>query len=271
MTTVLIIGGNRGVGLGLVIESLKRSSDVTVFATAREPAKATALAELQQTFPGRLHILKADMTDEASLVAAAAELKDVTHSLNTLIINAGVALGVGHVKDLSASDFLENLNVNVVGPHSVTKVFSPFLLESKAAKRTLAYISSGVGSFAALPEIKAFMKQDIGVDFVPYSGYCVSKLGFPFQYTYPICPIVRTDSRRSGLNMLGRQWADVLEPQGIATLLISPGYVATDLNDHRGHLTIEESASGVLNVIATAQVETGSKGLLSYNGDVFGW
>ncbi|KAL8292015.1 hypothetical protein RQP46_001481 [Phenoliferia psychrophenolica] len=250
MSTSLIIGGNRGIGLGLVRESLKRYSNTTVFTTARDPAKATALVELQEAFPGRLHVLKADMTDEPSLAAAAAELKKSTPSLDTLIINAGIVLGGGHVKDLSAKDFLENLNVNVVGPHNVTKVFSPFLLESKAAKRTLAYISSAVGSLTALPDVAEFAKKGNGVDFIPFTGYAVTK---------------------SGLNMLGRQWADVLEPQGIATILINPGYVSTDLNNHKGHLTVEVSATGVLDVVDAATVESGSKGLLSYDGTVIGW
>mgnify|MGYP001571531977 CR=1 FL=1 len=74
------------------------------------------------------------------------ELKKHTASLESIIINAGVLLGQGKIEDLQAASLLENLNANVVGPHNVTKAFSPFLIASKAEKRTLAYISSIGGS-----------------------------------------------------------------------------------------------------------------------------
>ena len=60
-------------------------------------------------------------------------------------------LGQGRIEDLAGSDLLENLNGNIVGPHNITKAFSPFLLASMAEKKQLVYISSLVGSFGALP------------------------------------------------------------------------------------------------------------------------
>lgn len=119
--------------------------------------------------------------------------------LDTIIINAGILLGEGRIEDLSPADLLKNLEGNVVGPHIITKAFSPFLLESKAAKKTLAYISSGVGSVGASKQVGEFIKKMYNVDYIPNGGYATTK---------------------TALNGLGRQWADSLEPKGIAVILV---------------------------------------------------
>lgn len=70
--------------------------------------------------------------------------------------------------------------------------------------------------------------------------------------------------------MLGRQWADVLEPQGIAVPLLSPGMVATDMNA-AGVLSVTESANGLLDVLATLKIEETSKGMLQQDGTTEVW
>lgn len=151
-----------------------------VYATARDVTKADALHKLVKEYPGRLVLIKLDMLDEKSVAVrfpchrrpvcasanypdakfppiqdAAAELKTHTTTLERIIINAGVLLGQGRIEDLKASDFLDNLNANVVGPHIITKAFSPFLVASKEENKILAYISSVAGSITLASPVAA--------------------------------------------------------------------------------------------------------------------
>lgn len=93
--------------------------------------------------------------DSAHDQAAVAELKKHTSSLTKVIINSGVWLGKGRIEDLSAADLLGNF-ANVVGPHNLTKAFSPFLLAEpvEGEKRKLVYISSGVATIAAFDMVR---------------------------------------------------------------------------------------------------------------------
>lgn len=93
--SILIVGGNRGIGFGLVeesvgqyfsryvalgdlltrVEQLKRDSTTTVFATARDPEKADALTMLVKQYPSRLTVLKLDMLDESSVMVRFSTVK----------------------------------------------------------------------------------------------------------------------------------------------------------------------------------------------------
>lgn len=76
---------------------------------------------------------------------------------------------------------------------------------------------------------------------------------------------------QAALNMIGRQWGQVLEPQGVLVSLIHPGVVATDMNPGDG-ISVEESSIGIFNVLLKLRegnADTTSKGILSYDGKLF--
>ena len=72
-STALIVGANRGIGLGVVREYLSRG--VSVIATARNPDAAAELRALAQANPGRVDIRALDMNDGAQIDAFAATLQ----------------------------------------------------------------------------------------------------------------------------------------------------------------------------------------------------
>jgi hypothetical protein len=47
--------------------------------------------------------------------------------------------------------------------------------------------------------------------------------------------------------------------------------VLTDMNQGEGLITVEESAKGVLDVVAKSTIEDAGKGILSYDGTTFPW
>ena len=83
----LILGANRGIGLGVVTELLRRGW--SVIATARRPDDAKSLRNLADLHAGRLDILALDMNNTAQLDGFAATLKGRT--LDAVLVNAGVS------------------------------------------------------------------------------------------------------------------------------------------------------------------------------------
>lgn len=141
MTTYLITGANRGIGLALVRQAA--ASGATVIATARDPARATELSGLARASGGRIEVVAMDVADESSIAGACAQIGD--RPIDTLINNAGVMSKPQTVLDMEAEDFLAVLRVNVLGPVAVTRAFLPNLRAAGEAR--VAVISSMMGSF----------------------------------------------------------------------------------------------------------------------------
>lgn len=109
------------------------------------------------------------------LQSAVAEVRKHTDTLDYIYINAGALVGMGHLTDLSPSDLSANLTTNVVGPHNILRAFSPLIVASKSTKRVISITSSLVGSVTALPHWSQFVKGALDIDYLPMSGYAVSK------------------------------------------------------------------------------------------------
>lgn len=92
MASFLITGCSRGLGLALVLELVSRpASEIgKVFATSR--GDSSALTELAKASPGRVELVKLDVTDQESIKKAAAQVEGVVgdKGLDVLINNAGV-------------------------------------------------------------------------------------------------------------------------------------------------------------------------------------
>jgi NAD(P)-dependent dehydrogenase (short-subunit alcohol dehydrogenase family) len=138
----LVVGANRGIGLGVVKAFLTRGWDV--IATARAPDNATELRALAAQNPGRVEILPLDMADAAAVDGFAATLSKRT--LDAVLVNAGVA-GPAH-RSANAATAEETgllMFVNAIAPIRLGRL----LLKSlKAGTGVLGYTSSVMGSVA---------------------------------------------------------------------------------------------------------------------------
>ena len=157
-----------------------RSSTNIVIATARDPEQSTSLQELHTKFPQQLHILKLDVTDEASVQTFAKEAEGVlgSHGLDYLINNAGVSVFSPFLKilflilrdqamkqdsplSLSTENFLSTFKTNVLGPALLFKSLAPLL--EKGNRKVVVNISSRLGSISGA-------KQEFGNFYTPYSS-----------------------------------------------------------------------------------------------------
>ncbi len=231
MTNVLITGANRGIGLALV-EAY--AADAThVYACCRAPGTAHALASLAEKSRGPVSIHPLDVTDPSSIASLRASLASVP--LDILINNAGInSSNIQTLDGFDYSDFQPVFATNTIGPLRMAQAFRPNLAASREKK--LVTISSILGSIT---------NNTDGA----YAIYRASK---------------------AAVNQIMRGLAHELRRHGIISVLISPGYVKTDMAGPDALLEPHESASGLKRVIHSLKADMSGQ-FLDYRGKILPW
>ena len=138
MSTVLITGANRGIGLEFARQYAE--AGYRVHAACRAPGSADALAALgERVTPHAL-----DVTDHAGIEALAAGLKN--EAIDILINNAGI---YGEAQDFGKIDYAvweRVMRVNTLAPLKMAECFLPHLEAGKM--KMIASITSRMGSIA---------------------------------------------------------------------------------------------------------------------------
>ena len=133
--SVLVTGGNRGIGRALVVEALRRGATRVYVGTRKPVADSDA----------RITPVPLDVTNAAQIKQAVVDVG----TLDVLVNNAGIAL----YDDLSDRGALEqHLAVNLFGTYSVIQAFLPLLSNSKGA----VINNLSVNALAPLPLIPAY-------------------------------------------------------------------------------------------------------------------
>jgi NAD(P)-dependent dehydrogenase (short-subunit alcohol dehydrogenase family) len=212
MSTILITGANKGLGFEAARRLIAAGHDV--WAAARDPqAGERAAQELGARF------LQLDVTDDASVRAAAETVRAAGTGLDVLVNNAGIVGPHAAVRDTTADDVAATYATNVFGVVRVTHAFLPLLEESDAPAINVA---SGLGSLA--------VNNDPG-----RVENTVIALGYPTSKT---AVVALTDMYARAL-------------PHIRVNAVDPGYTATDLNGHSGPQSVTEGTDAI---VALAQV-----------------
>ncbi len=111
----LVTGANRGIGLQLVKAALAEGA-AKVYASARDTGTLAAARALD---PARVHTLQLEVTDPASVAAAARAAGDVTVVFN----NAGI-LEFGSLLDLDEDKIARQFATNFFGKLNVARAFA---------------------------------------------------------------------------------------------------------------------------------------------------
>ncbi|MBV9793618.1 MAG: beta-ketoacyl-ACP reductase [Actinobacteria bacterium] len=127
--SVLVTGGNRGIGLAIAQRLAADGDQVTVTSRSGEPVDGLAVAQC-------------DVTDAASVDAAFKQVEQDQGPVEVLVANAGI----NHdtlLALMSEDDFASVLDTNLTGAYRVTKrAVRPMM---RARHGRLIYISSVVG------------------------------------------------------------------------------------------------------------------------------
>ena len=138
MSTVLITGANRGIGLEFARQYAE--AGYRVHAACRAPGSADTLASLGERVT--LHAL--DVTDHAGIEALAAGLEN--EAIDIVINNAGI---YGEAQEFGKIDYAawqEVMRVNTLAPLKMAECFLPHLEAGKM--KMIASITSRMGSIA---------------------------------------------------------------------------------------------------------------------------
>mgnify|MGYP001188321365 CR=1 FL=1 len=137
---IMITGANRGIGLAITKQYIKRGEEVYAF--CRNPNNSVDLNRLLNENK-KINICKLDVCSEDSIKNAT---KFIKNYIDIIICNAGIGASYGGAIDEKNTQekFLEVLNTNVVGPFLTIKYFlSKF---NKKSDKKIAIISSLMGS-----------------------------------------------------------------------------------------------------------------------------
>lgn len=237
MTTVLVTGASRGIGLELVRQYA--ADNWNVLATARDPEDSASLADLSEKYGAKIEIHALDVADEDSIEEFAEVLKE--QPIDLLINNAGTYPRKGtHIGELDYEAWSETLETNLFGVMRLTEV----LLENvaRSERKQIAAISSAMGSLGAA------------------AGGSVDTMGASYQY--------RTS--KAALNMAMLVLSKELAPRGISVAIISPGWVKTDMGGANAAITPQVSVAGIRQVLDLPAMEISGK-FLSYDGSTWAW
>jgi NAD(P)-dependent dehydrogenase (short-subunit alcohol dehydrogenase family) len=165
MTTTLITGGNRSLGL----ETARRLIEAghTVYAGMRDPDDGDSARAIGA------QVIRIDVTDQQSVEAAIAELPE----LDVLVNNAGILGTAFGVDDLDAGAMTAVLDTNVTGIVRVTQAALPLLRRS--ANPVIVNVASGVGWPRYLQDPE---HDEYPVQAVPYAASKAAVIALTVQY-----------------------------------------------------------------------------------------
>ena len=149
---VLVTGAGSGIGRAIV-EYLAARGD-HVFAGARTDRDLGELGRLRNVIPVRL-----DVTQPESVDSAVARVRGLTDTLDGLVNNAGSVVA-GPLMDVTPEEMREQMEVNLVGVHRVTRAFFPLLL---AARGHVVNISS-TGGRVAMPFMGPYVASKFALE-----------------------------------------------------------------------------------------------------------
>lgn len=148
--TVVVTGASRG--LGLATAAHLHGAGWTVVAAVRSPDDArTRLKELTHT-EDRLHAVRLDLEDAASINAAASEVLSTVGAPDGIVHNAGVA-GVGALEEFPMDAWEQMFTTNFLGAVRLTKELLP-AMRAKGGGRIV--LVSSMGGVRGMPGIGAY-------------------------------------------------------------------------------------------------------------------
>ncbi len=138
----LVTGCSSGIGLVTAVELARAGHKV--YATMRDLDKKGPLLEACAGAGVEVALLPLDLTDPATIAAAAERVRADDGRLTNLVNNAGFPY-LGVLEDFSDAEVFDQFDTNVFGVLRVARAFLPLMRSDASRKRTLVVVSSTAG------------------------------------------------------------------------------------------------------------------------------
>ncbi|HVJ88798.1 MAG TPA: SDR family oxidoreductase [Labilithrix sp.] len=217
-TTALVTGANKGIGH----ETARRLAELgmTVLVGARDPRRGEVAVDSLRKTSADVHLVHLDVADDASIARVAGDVTKRFGRLDVLVNNAAIANGSAPPSKQSVAAMRELFATNVFGLVAVTQAFLPLLERAPAARIVNVSTSLGSSTLSANPDTPVSQQNSL-------FGYSASK---------------------SAVNAFTVRLANELRSKNVKVNSACPGYVATDLNGHRGVRTVQEGAEIIVRL-----------------------
>ncbi len=192
--SVLVTGGGSGIGEGCALALARDGAVLTICGRTVDKLDAAAV-RLRDAVPGsEVHVIGADVTDEAQVEAAVAKAVEVGGGLHGVVASAGGSLHMGPIHMAGVEAVRATLDLNVTGTFLTLK--------------------------AAVPHLASAARADSGASFVGMSSHAGLD-SFRFLGIY--------GAAKAGLDQLLRVAADELGSARIRVNSIRPGIIDNEL------------------------------------------
>jgi len=212
MKTALITGANKGIGF----ETARQLAQLGyfVYLGSRDKIKGLdALEKLKALGTNNVDYVEIDVTDIDSIKKAKQELESKIDVLDVLINNAGISGGQPqNMSSLEIENLRKVFDTNFFGAVQTTQEFIPLL--KRSGEPRIVNVSSGLGSLTVHSTTQ-------NLNFALYDAYSCSK---------------------TALNAFTVMLANEYSDTNFKINSVTPGYTATDLNQHKGTQTAEQGA-----------------------------
>jgi NAD(P)-dependent dehydrogenase (short-subunit alcohol dehydrogenase family) len=216
----LVTGANKGIGLQIAKDLAAHGFTVLVGSRNLEHGETAA-----KSLGADARALQLDVTNQASIAAAADRIRSELGRLDVLVNNAGVShagkpgrpleeiANSGRPSVASLDEVRAVFETNVFGVIAVTQAMLPLLREAPAAR--IVNVSSGSGSLTMNADPTNPHRAMFGAVYSP---------------------------SKTALNAITLAFALELESTGIKVNAACPGFTATDLNNFEGTRTVQQAA-----------------------------
>ena len=232
MTTALITGASRGIGLEFCRQYA--ADGWRVLACCRHPEKSEALNKLAAQYPESIELHALDVADHAQIEHLAQVL--ASESIDLLVNNAGIYpdsdnRGFGHT---DYAEWTRAFRINTMAPLKMAESFPRQIAGSKL--KTIVTITSMMGSIAD------------------------NRGGGNYLYR----------SSKAAVNMVVKSLSIDLGPSGIIAVVFHPGWVKTDMGGPNALVSAEQSVSGMRRLIGRLTIADSGK-FFGYDNHEIPW
>jgi len=237
MKTVLITGGNRGLGLEFVKQYSQLGYKIIV--TCRNPNEAKELNTLKENSKTDIKIHTLDVTNHEEIDLLSKSLSN--KPIDIIINNAGIIGPFPIFEHIEKQRFTtmdytvweKVLRTNLFGPVKISESFLENIKNGQEKK--IIFISSTVGSINE---------------------------GKESAYAYA--------TSKTALNKAISLMAENLKNENIHVLALCPGYVKTRMNAGGANLETDESIKGMIKQIDSLD-ESNTGTFIRFNGELITW
>ncbi|KAH9097975.1 hypothetical protein LEN26_016838 [Aphanomyces euteiches] len=243
----LVTGANKGIGYEIVRILSERLGDegIILLGTRSLENGQAALVKMKQTNPlfsyENVQLLPLDVVNSNSIQAAAELVKMTFGSLHALINNAGIS------GDSEGADAC--FNVNVFGVQEVLATFLPIMVPNQSINVVVASVVGAWTSAAMSPELQAIFADYTSLDMPALRALAYDwKASQDGKKSLQSWPGVDKTFGVYGVSKamvlaLARKFAH--EHPDITTVMVCPGYCATDINANSGPRSAAEGGERV--------------------------